>query len=117
MMLSPPDRPAGAFTVQTEDEFCGWLGAALPGDSCVYHSGFLMIDADPTASRLPEETRRTLAALRDRARLAFELGLAHLFQARVGLGVFNYIAVARVPRSFKESRAALALASTTITTK
>jgi hypothetical protein len=83
-----------------EADLCAWLGAALPGDSLVYHRGFLAVDCDYAISHLskPERTRLTLVARR--ARLAEERGLVHLIQRRHGPDDYDYLIVARRrPRS------------------
>ncbi len=79
----------------TDIEFCAWVGQAMPGDRLEYHRGFLGIDSAPAISTLPEADRRRLAALADAAFRAFEAGLVHLVQERVGPDRFAYIAVAR----------------------
>ncbi len=81
--------------VKTEDELCRWLGCALPGDSCVYFRGFLMIDIDAAFSRLPEERRLAAQALGRRAQIAHEMGLVSLVQRRVGPGSYLYLVQVR----------------------
>ena len=79
----------------TEIEFCAWVAQAVPGDRLEYHRGFLGIDTTAVISTLPEPERRQLADLGQAALGAFEKGLVHLVQERVGPDRFAYIAVAR----------------------
>jgi hypothetical protein len=77
------------FPVTTEQEFCEWVGGAVPGSWCRYHRGFLMIDTEVGAVRAKAILRR----LRDRVWLAYELGQVLLVQRRVGENTFDYLAV------------------------
>lgn len=77
----------------TEIAFCAWVGLALPGDTIVYHRGFLALDREDGSSGHPEATQ--LRRLADRARWAAEAGLVHLVQRRLGPDRFAYLAVAR----------------------
>ncbi len=101
MLVMPPD----AFTPArprplTDIEFCAWIGQAMPGDRLEYHRGFLGIDTTAVISTLPEPDRRRLAALADAAHRAFEAGLVHLVQLRLGTDRFAYLAIARTrPRN------------------
>lgn len=79
----------------TDITFCAWIGQALPGDRLEYHRGFLGIDTTPVISTLNEIDRRRLAALADAAHRAFEAGLVHLVQQRLGPDQFAYLAIAR----------------------
>lgn len=90
--MSPSKTCAEA---KTEEELCLWLGCALPGDSCIYFRGFLMLDIDPAFSRLPEERRLTAQALGRRAQVAHEMGLVSLVQRRIGPGSYLYLVQAR----------------------
>ena len=69
----------------TDIEFCSWVTQALPGDGLEYHRGFLALD----------RTRGDIDKLAARVLWAFEQGLVHLVQERVGPEDFAYIAVAR----------------------
>ena len=81
-------------------EFCAWIGQAMPGDRLEYHRGFLGIDAMAVISTLPEPERRQLAGLASAAHRAFEAGLVHLAQLRLGPDRFAYLAIARIrPRN------------------
>jgi hypothetical protein len=92
-------------------EFCAWVAQAPAGTRLEYHRGFLGIDVTPVISTLPEAERRQLADLGQAALGAFEKGLIHLVQARLGLDQFAYIAVARPkPKSAAASLSALLLA-------
>jgi hypothetical protein len=97
-MLAMPTTafaPARAPRPLTDIEFCAWIGQAMPGDQLEYHRGFLGIDTTAVISTLPEPDRRRLAALASAAHRAFEAGLVHLVQARLGPNRFAYVAVAR----------------------
>ena len=75
--------------------FCTWVGQALPGDQVEYHRGFLGIDTSSDTSGLPEQDRRRLLGLARAARSAFDAGLVHLVQERLGPDRFAYLAVVR----------------------
>lgn len=104
--------PLTAFTPArprplTDIEFCAWIGQAMPGDRLEYHHGFLGIDTTAVISTLPEPDRRRLAALASAAHRAFEAGLVHLVQVRLGPDRFAYLAIART----KPRRTPVSLAS------
>jgi hypothetical protein len=84
--------------ISDEDDFCGWLGASLPGDRCCYYQGFLAVDTDPSVSPLGKAERKVLKQLGNRAMLAADLGLVHLIQRRDGPNLFSYFAVVARPR-------------------
>ena len=111
MLVMPPTAFAPARPRPLTDiEFCAWVGQALPGDRLEYHRGFLGIDVTPVISTLPEPERRQLADLGQAALGAFEKGLVHLVQERVGPDRFAYIAVARPrPKTAAPSLSALLL--------
>jgi hypothetical protein len=79
----------------SEIDLCAWLSQAEAGAMLEYHRGFLVLDTDPTISKLPKDRRLKLAQLASRARWAFDKGLLHLVQRRLGDSEFSYIAVAR----------------------
>ena len=80
---------------------------ALPGETLVYHRGFLAVDATSVISKLPAEQQRTLRLVASAALRAAEQGLVHLVQARIGPDQFAYIAIARArPR---QARPALSM--------
>lgn len=84
----------------TDIEFCAWVGQAIPGDRLEYHRGFLGIDTLVGISTLPDLDRRRLGALAGAAYRAFEAGLVHLVQVRLGPDRFAYLAIARTkPRN------------------
>jgi len=72
-----------------------WIAQAEPGETLVYHCGFLAVDTFGSASPLSPERRSTLRRTADAALRAAEQGLVHLVQARIGPDQFAYIAVAR----------------------
>jgi hypothetical protein len=90
----------------TEIGFCAWVAQAAPGEALEYHRGFLGIDTGPVISTLPEPGRLRLAALASAAHRAFEAGLVHLVQLRLGPDCFAYLAIAR--RRSRHAPAALA---------
>jgi hypothetical protein len=92
-----PSFPAVRL-VLSEVELCGWLGQAEPGDVLEYYRGFLVVDAIPHGSRLPELDRVELGRIARRAWWASERRLAHLIQRRHGPDDYSYIIVAR-PRA------------------
>ncbi|HLS58537.1 MAG TPA: hypothetical protein VK022_02815 [Paracoccaceae bacterium] len=93
-------------------ELCAWIAQAEPGDFLEYHRGFLGIDVTPVISLLPEPERHRLAAAARAAHRAFEAGLVHLVQVRLGPEQFVYLAIARPrPRAAPGSPSALLLAT------
>ena len=72
-----------------------WIAQAEPGDTLVYHRGFLAVDTFGSASPLSPERRSTLRLTADAALRAAEQDLVHLVQARIGPDQFAYIAIAR----------------------
>lgn len=96
MLVMPPTAFAPAHPRPLTDiAFCAWIGQAMPGDRLEYHRGFLGIDTTAVISTLPEPERRRLAALAGAAHRAFEAGLVHLVQVRLGPDRFTYLAIAR----------------------
>lgn len=96
----------------TDIELYAWIAQADVGARIEYHRGFLGIDVTPVISTLPEPERCQLADLGQAALGAFEKGLVHLVQERVGPDRFAYIAVARPrprPRAANASLSALLL--------
>lgn len=89
----------------TDIELYAWIAQAEPGARLEYHCGFLGIDITPAISLLPEPERCQLADLAEAAFSAFEKGLVHLVQERVGPNQFAYVAVAR-PRPGRAPAAA-----------
>ena len=94
----------------TELTFLAWLAQAAPGDSQIYHLGFLAVDAETEFGGLSAQERRSLRMLADAAFRAAEQGLVHLVQARLGtdrfacltsapMGQFRHIAERRVSGS------------------
>lgn len=79
----------------TELTFIAWLAQAAPGDTQLYHLGFLAVDAETEFGGLSAQERRSLRALADAAYRAEEQGLVHLVQARLGTDCFAYVAIAR----------------------
>ncbi|WP_245624842.1 hypothetical protein [Jannaschia seosinensis] len=79
----------------TDIELYAWIAQAKAGAWLEYHRGFLGIDVTPGISLLPEPERRRLADLGQAALGAFEKGLVHLAQTRVGANRFAYLAIAR----------------------
>jgi len=72
-----------------------WIAQAEPGETLVYHRGFLAVDTVGSASPLSPERRSTLRRTADAALRAAEQDLVHLVQARIGPDQFAYIAIAR----------------------
>lgn len=72
-----------------------WIAQAAPGETLVYHRGFLAVDSTSVTSKLPSEQKRALRLVASAALRAAEQGLVHLVQARIGPDQFAYIAIAR----------------------
>lgn len=83
----------------TDLELCAWIAQAEAGEWLEYHRGFLGVDAARVTSLLAEPERRQLADLASAAFRAFEAGLVHLVQERVGPDRFAYVAIARPKRN------------------
>ncbi len=91
--ITPHSGVAGPLT---DIEFCAWLGQAVPGDRLEYHRGLLVVDtADSIKSPLCAVDRVRLNGLARIVHRAFELGLVHLVQVRLGTDRFAYLAIAR----------------------
>ncbi|WP_050519585.1 hypothetical protein [Pseudorhodobacter antarcticus] len=91
-------RPAHVAPIHASTDeiaFCAWVAQAAPGETLVYHRGFLAVDTFGSASPLSPERRSTLRRTADAALRAAEQDLVHLVQARIGPDQFAYIAVAR----------------------
>ena len=86
----------------TEAELCRWVGQAVPGDTLVYHRGFLAIDA--CGPGLDERGRRDLLRVAGRARSLAAQGAVHLLQRRHGPHDFAYMLLVR-PRPVDVGRA------------
>jgi hypothetical protein len=95
--VSPPD------VVLTLNAFCDRFADAPPGGSITYHVGMLARDREPKISELPEERRRELQLIADRARDLAACGWAHLLQRRVGPRCFAYLLVVRRRRRISAS--------------
>ena len=96
-----PDHPI------SEIEFCAWVGQADPGARLEYHRGFLAHDTIAIASCLSAADMAELGKLASRAFGAFEAGLVHLVQERLGVDHFAYIAIARTKPKSKATVASL----------
>lgn len=90
-----------------EVSFCAWVAQAEPGETLVYHRGFLAVDATSVISKLPSEQQRVLRLMAAAALRAAEQDLVHLVQARIGPDQFAYIAVAR--RKPRQAEASLSV--------
>ncbi|WP_173934283.1 hypothetical protein [Chelativorans sp. Marseille-P2723] len=88
----------------TEAQFCAWIGQSAPGATIQYHCGFLAIDMVRASSNLPETDRKELVRVGRRAWWAFDQGLVHLVQRRLGTDRFAYLAIARArPKKMQAS--------------
>ena len=87
--------PFCAANSLNEVGFCAWIAQAEPGETLVYHRGFLAVDATAVLSKLPADRQRALRQVAVAALRAAEQNLVHLVQARIGPDHFAYIAVAR----------------------
>ena len=89
-------RPAPYTEEPVNDlAFFAWVVQAAPGETLVYHRGFLGIDIGPGISRFGEPDRRRLLGLAQAALSAFEAGFIHLVQVRLEPDRFAYLAIAR----------------------
>ncbi len=79
----------------SEIDLCGWLGQAEPGETLEYYRGYLVIDAIPHGSRLPEQDRAELTRVARRALWAADRGIAYLVQRRHGPDDYSYLVIAR----------------------
>lgn len=95
MVAVPNTGPRVATPMLTDIELYAWIAQAEPGAWLEYHRGFLGFDVTPVISLLPEPERRQLADLAAAALGAFEKGLVHLVQTRLGPDRFAYVAIAR----------------------
>ena len=77
----------------TEAQLCDWIADARVGEAIQYHEGFLLCDRSEGSSPLPTQERIRLHAVARRAWIACELGLVHLFSAKVGEGRYRYLAL------------------------
>ncbi len=84
--------------------FCAWVALAQPGETLVYHRGFLAVDVMPVFSKLTIERQDALRDLAAAAWRAADHRLVHLVQARLGVNHFAYIAIAR-PKPKSQRRA------------
>ena len=75
------------------DAFAAWVLYGRPGDICVYHHGLLVVDRDPTVSKLSAPARQALAAVADLALAFAEAGRVLLVQEHLAKGVYRYLAV------------------------
>ena len=75
---------------------CAWIAQAEPGETLVYHRGFLAVDATSIVSRLSPDQQRNLQQVAAAAMRAADQGLVHLVQTRLGPDAFAYIAIALV---------------------
>lgn len=111
LMESPINTGCRAAMPKLSDvELYAWISQAEAGARLEYHTGFLGIDVTPVVSLFPEPERRRLTDLAQAALAAFEKGLVHLVQERVGPDRFAYIAIARPrPKAVTASLSALLL--------
>ena len=79
----------------SEAELCRWLSDAPIGGVLEYHRGFLALDVNIEASRLPENDRAELSRVASAAMNAMAAAHAHLIQRRHGPDDYSYLIVAR----------------------
>ena len=90
-----PTRGTNSSTEISDIDLFAWIAQAETGDALIYHSGFLVVDADKSVSTLPTDRRLALRRMADAAFRAAEQGLVHLVQERLETDRFAYIAIAR----------------------
>ena len=101
-MSNVDTRPRTGLRI-SEIDLCAWLGQAEPGQKLVYFRGFLLVDAIPHGSRLPEPDRAELRRVARRALWAADRGIADLVQRRHGPDDYSYVMIARPRPSDSES--------------
>jgi hypothetical protein len=92
-----------AYLSLSEIDLCGRLRQAEPGEMLEYYRGFLVVDAIPHGSRLPEPDRAELNRVARRAIWAAERGIAYLVQRRHGPDDYSYLVIARPRPSASQS--------------
>jgi hypothetical protein len=97
LRLAPMQGHPAPYTEEPVNDlaFYAWVAQAAPGETLVYHRGFLGIDIGPGMSRFGEPERRRLLGLAQAALSAFDASLVHLVQVRLEPDRFAYLAVAR----------------------
>jgi len=105
--MNSPTTTTRAVRPLSEIEFCAWIGQAEPGARLEYHRGFLAHDTIAIASSLSDTDLAELRKLANRAFWAFEAGLVHLVQERIGTDQFAYIVIARPKPKSKTAAASL----------
>ena len=89
-------HPPWLRLVVDDADLSAWLGKALRGDVLQYHRGILTLDVDPHTGRMSESDRAKLRLVANHARWAFEQGLTHLVQRRLGADDYCYLMVMRM---------------------
>jgi hypothetical protein len=114
LQLAPMQGHPTQYTEEPVNDlaFFAWAAQAAPGETLVYHRGFLGIDITPVMSRFGEPDRRRLLGLAQAALSAFEAGHVHLVQVRLEPDRFAYLAVARRKSSHPPAALARLVAST-----
>ncbi len=79
----------------TEVALCAWVGTAAPGDSLVYHQGYLAIDAGAGGAWRTPAQRHELRRVASRAWQLAQEGRVHLMQRWCADAVYSYILVVR----------------------
>ena len=90
-----------------QNGFVDWLVEAKPGDTIVYHRGFLPLDTHQPSRRMTDQDRLELARLAEHALFASSQGLVFLLQRRHDAEDYDYLAVAR-SRSARSRRTGVA---------
>lgn len=78
----------------TEDRFLNWLSEALPGESIIYHRGFLAYDIARERFSIAHP-ERVLFFLHSAIQAAIQAGSCTVTQRRLGKNDFEYIAIKR----------------------
>ena len=85
-------EPARTLSI-TEEDFCAWLGRAMPRQRIEYHRGSLLIDRSKLLSPFSDKDRRELSAIANRAFALAREGWLCLVQKRHGDFDYSYIAI------------------------
>ena len=97
LSLQPSSKPASMAEL-----FRIWLAHASAGECFIYFVGFLALGTGADGQLLADVTRKESLLVAQRAWVAAERGLVHLFPRRLGQNCFEYFAVAR-PRQAEQS--------------
>lgn len=79
--------------IETAAQLKEFVRTAKPRQSCIYHSGFLLVDREPSPDQPHDDKWCALRELAEAAWQLYEDGKINLTQRRLGGGKFEYLAV------------------------